>query len=254
MSHDQAAPRPLFKSDLAQTLLPEVLATTHRYLVSGVVECTRDEETKRIYIEAGNIIFATSSNTVDSLGDRLLSEGKISREQYTESVRLLQDGDKRQGTILAEMQAIHPKDLFVAVREQVQAIVWSLFEWDRGLVTFEPGRDKHREFIKLDISIQRAVLEGVRFAEAKTLLSRVGPKTTILEIDPDSERNAPELTQLEKRLLSAIDGKKSLSQLTQVPPLSAVDNARLLYAFFVLRLVRPKTPKQIKVQVRSSNS
>lgn len=254
MSQDQADSRPRFRSDLSQTPLPEVLATIHRYRVPGVVECTRDEETKRIYIDAGNIIFATSSNTADSLGDRLLSQGRITREQYEASVLKLGEDGKRQGMILTEMEALDPKELFLAVREQVQAIVWSLFEWDRGAVTFEPGRDKHQEFIKLEIPIQRAILEGVRVADPRGMLSRIGPRTTILENNPEVHHDDLPLGRIEEQLLQQIDGKTPMMELTQVPPNTPADNARLLYAFYVLQLVRHKTPKQIKVHVRSSHS
>lgn len=251
----QEAGRPHFRSDLTQTPLPEVLATVYRYRVPGMIECERDGEIKRIYIDAGNIIFATSTNTADSLGDRLLASGRISRKQYEESVRRIGEGGKRQGAILVEMRALQPKDLFLAVRDQVQAIVWSIFQWGRGKVSFCPGRDKHLEFIKLEIPIPRAVLEGVAYCEVRPLIARLGSRATVFEPNPQAdEEGSKVLRDEEKALLREVDGKRALSELTRLAPRSAPDNARLLYAFFVLRLIRVKAPKQIKVQIRSSKS
>lgn len=248
------AARPQFRSDLSQTPLPEVLATVYRYRVPGMIECTREAFTKRIYIDAGNIIFATSNNTADSLGDRLLRQGKITRQQYDESVRRLGAGEKRQGTILVEMRALEPKDLFLAVREQVQAIVWSIFEWKDGAVTFQPGRDKHTEFIKLAIPIHRAILEGAKYVNARAVVARIGSRNTVLEPNSQGERDAMlKLTEDEERLFNEVDGKRSLGQLAKIPPLTAAQNAQLLYAFFVLRLIRAKAPKQIKVHIRSKS-
>lgn len=246
----ESDPRPLFRGDLAQTPLPEVLITVFRYKVPGVISCLRESEAKRIYIDDGSIIFATSTNVADSLGDRLLRSGRITREQYDESLRRLTGSGKRHGTILAEMGAIDPKTLFVSVREQVEEIVWSIFEWSDGRVIFEPGRERHLEFIKLLIPIPRAMLTGVRrMPDAKALVARIGTRSTVLRRTGDPGPERLELTEDEKRLLDAVDGKATLFDLTRIAPLTPAENAKVLYALFALRLIEPKPSRQIKVQI-----
>ena len=248
---EQSISRYQFRSDLSQTPLPEVLATIHRYRVPGVIDCHRGSETKSIYIDAGNIIFASSSDVSDSLGDRLLAQGKISVAQYAESVRRLRTETKRQGAILSDMGALEPKELFVAVREQVQAIVWSIFEWTDGAVFFEPGRERTQEFIKLNISIRQAILQGVRtVSDAKPLLARVGGKTTVLQKSDEFNLSELTLTPEEEELLEMVDGKRALVELTAFPKQNAAQNARSLYAFFALKLVSVKPARQLKVHLR----
>lgn len=244
----------LYRSDLKQTALPEVLVTVHRYRVPGVIECTRGDETKRVFIDDGNIIFATSSNVADSLGDRLLNAGRITIEQYRESVRMLvRGGGKRQGAILVEMRALQPKELFIAVREQVQAIVRSLFLWESGEVVFRPGRDRNAEFIKLGLAIPQALLEGVlAVGDPKQLLARIGSRTTLLE--RTSEPVPVHLTPAEEELLKAVNGRRTLLDLASLPFNPPSVNGQLLYAFWALRLVSVKEPKQIKVQVKTRRS
>ncbi|HEY0590986.1 MAG TPA: DUF4388 domain-containing protein [Thermoanaerobaculia bacterium] len=246
--------RSQYRSDLATTPLPEVLLTVHKYRAPGVIECSRDEVRKSVYLDQGNIIFASSNRTPDSLGDRLLAAGKITREQYDESVRrLTQAGNtKRQGTILVEMAVLQPKDLFVNVRDQVQEIVWSIFDWTAGEVTFTPGRDKQTEFIKLAIPIREAVMEGIRkITEPKRLIARVGSKGTILERVPDGDESDLKLDAQESAFLGTVDGKKTLFELVSAGPLSPAQGARLLYAFRLLGLVRPRATKPMKVQFRT---
>ena len=67
----------VYRGDLTTTALPEVLSTVHRYGVPGVMEFARDEERKRVYFFDGDVIFATSTDRTESLGDFLLREGKI---------------------------------------------------------------------------------------------------------------------------------------------------------------------------------
>src|ERR1051325_10432137 len=52
---------PLYKTDLAQTPLPEILVKIHRYRAPGRVECRRDDEVKRIYLDQGQIVQSTSN-------------------------------------------------------------------------------------------------------------------------------------------------------------------------------------------------
>lgn len=239
-----------YRGDLARTPLPEVLAIIHRYRVPGVIECTRGVETKNVFIDDGNIIFATSSNLADALGQRLLQKGLITREVLDESVRRLQSEGKRQGTVLVEMNVLQPKELYAAVREQVQAIVWSLFEWEDGKVLFNPGRERSAELIKLNIPTRQAVLQGVRrVRDARMLVSRMGTKATIFQRNSAADTSDLLFSPEAEALFNAIDGRKSLFELTSTPPLSAVQNAKLLYGFFALELIAVKAP--IKVQLKT---
>jgi hypothetical protein len=246
--------RSQYRSDLATTPLPEVLLTVHKYRAPGVIECIREDARKSIYLDQGNIIFAGSNQMPDSLGDRLLAGGRITREQYDESVRRLTEpgNTKRQGTILVEMGVLQPKDLFVNVRDQVQEIVWSIFDWTAGAVTFTPGRDKQTEFIKLAIPIREAVMQGIRkITEPKRLIARVGSKGTILERVPDGDGSDLKLDPQESEFLDTVDGKRTLFELVSAGPLSPAQGARLLYAFRLLGLVRPRAKKPMKVQFRT---
>lgn len=249
------SPAPQYQTDLAQTPLPEILFTIHRHKAPGMLECRRPRETdveiKKIFFDQGQVIFASSSNIADSLGDKLLRDGKITREQYDESVRRLKATGKRQGTILAEMKILEPKDLFVSVREQIQEIVWSVFGWDKGTVAFSPGRDKHLEFVKLQIPIPQAVLQGVRLMpDARVLVARLGTRTTVLQ-RTETPSDDLHLGADEQRLLDAVDGRRVLSDLVNTPPLTPGENARILYALFALGLLVVRRPSgQIKVQVK----
>lgn len=245
------SPVPQYQTDLAQTPLPEILFTIHRHRAPGMLECRRGDEIKKIFFDNGQVIFASSSNIADSLGDKLLREGKITQEQYDESVRRLKTTGKRQGTILAEMKVLEPKDLFISVREQIQSIVWSIFGWEGGTVAFTPGRDKHLEFVKLQIPIPQAVLQGVRrMPDARVLVARLGNRATILQKGTTPTEDL-HLGPDEQRLLDAIDGRRVLSDLVNTPPLTPGENARILYALFALGVLTVKRPTgQIKVQVK----
>jgi hypothetical protein len=51
---------PLYKTDLAQTPLPEILVKIHHYNVPGRLECRRGHDVKLLTIERGEIVFSTT--------------------------------------------------------------------------------------------------------------------------------------------------------------------------------------------------
>jgi hypothetical protein len=253
--HDSPHPAvSLYHTDLAQTSLPEILVTIHRYKAPGVVECRRGQIVKRIYLDRGQIIFASTNQISESLGDKLLNAGRITEEQYTASVSRVLETGKRHGVTLVEMGILTHEELFVAVREQIENILWTIFGWDSGAVTFVPGRDKHLEFVKVEIPVPRAVLNGVRMmADARALVARLGVKTSLFA-RTDTTIEDLELAPDEQNLLEAVDGRSVLYELVNTPPLPAADNARILYGFLALQLIAPKATRQIKVQIKTGDA
>ena len=251
LNEQPEAATPVYQTDLSQTPLPEILVTVAHHKVPGSIECRRGSEEKEIFVDRGLVVFATSNQVRDSLGDKLLREGKITREQYDESVRRLVATGKRQGTILTEMNVLDAGVLITSLREQILEIVSSVMAWDAGTVAFRPGRHKQNEFIKSDLPILQCVIDGVRtMPDPKALVARLGTKSTLI-LRTEKPVEGFTLSEDEQRILDAIDGKTTLFELINTPPLGAAMNARILYAFLALQLIATKTPEPLKVRVRT---
>ena len=59
---------PHYRGDLRQTALPEMLAIIHRTRVAGVIEASVGDFSKRVWLEGGYVVHASSSDLADSLG------------------------------------------------------------------------------------------------------------------------------------------------------------------------------------------
>ncbi len=247
----------MYVGDLGETPLPEILATIHRYKVPGVLEVHPEDDIKRVYIAGGDIIFATSTNRADSLGEMLVAAGRITMEQLRASTLLLLDRPgKRHGQVLVEMGLLTPEEMRAAVLEQVQRIVWSLFAVPEGRVTFTLGDYRGDEVYKLRIPTPRAVVHGCKTVpDPKRMVARLGSKGAVFARVPMEETHLElELEPGEEQLLALVDGRRTLYELCERGPYSAGLNARILYAFFCLGLVRMEREGTagIKVQVPST--
>jgi hypothetical protein len=155
----------LVRGSLDQTSLPALLRPLIRERRTGVLRLNRGAVTKTIYVSGGRLIFATSTDPDDRLGEMLLAKGVITYRALEESVLAIKVG-KRQGTILVESGAIRSRDLISGVTEQVQEIVYSVFRWDMGTFEFVEGDLPSREVIVLRMSTGDLLLEGIRRIQA----------------------------------------------------------------------------------------
>jgi len=246
----------VFRGGLESDSLPEILATIHRHGVPGVLECTRGDVTKCVYFATGDIIFATSNDRNESLGESLLTDGLITEDQLRlSSDELRRTPGRRHGTVLVQMGFIEPHELGSSVRKQVQSIVWSLFAWDAGTVKFRVGSFREDEVYKIKIPTPKAIVEGYRFlVDPKKVTARLGGRNAILHPAKEPARLREfELGDEEQALYDLVDGKRTLYELCGVAALNPGITARILYALLALRYVETElTSNALRIQVKDS--
>lgn len=229
-----------YRGDLSQTALPEILYTIDRFQVPGVIEASREGVIKQVFIKEGNVVHATSSDRNDSLGSYLQRSGVLSPEAFLETMRERERSNQRFGVLLIERGLLSPAEVYRAIRKQIEAIVWSLFYWQDGSVVFSIGEFREADSVRIQLPMRQVILQGIKRApDAKTLVARLGRKETVLEPCHRTEQ----LIELaldgdEHRLLSLVDGRRTLFEICTQGPHSAAENAKLLYAFQILQLVR----------------
>lgn len=229
-----------YRGDLSQVALPEILYTIDRFQVPGVIEATRGLVSKQIYIREGSVVHATSTDRSDSLGYFLERRGLLTSEVFAETMAERERSNKRYGAVLVERRILSPAQVYSAVRKQTEAIVWSLFEWLDGSVTFKIGGFGEVDSVRIQLPMRQVIFKGIKRApNAKALVSRLGRKETVFErCDRVEDLIETALDAQETELLDLVDGKKTLFEICTHGPLGVAENGKLLYAFQVLQLVR----------------
>jgi hypothetical protein len=185
---------------------------------TGVLRLTRGALAKSVYLSDGRLIFATSNDPDDRLGERLLRKGLISYRALEDSVRALEDG-KRQGTLLVENGAIRARDLIEGVRDQVQEIIYGLVAWDEGTYEFAEGKLPSREVILLHMSTPDLLLEGIRRVDRwSRIRAGVGPIDQRYALSPASAAriSGVSLQKPELDLVASLDGVLSVEDICRL--------------------------------------
>ena len=234
-------PEYIFRGALAENPLPEILQKIYYYKVPGVLTASRPSGQKQIFITGGEVIFAASTFPADRLGEFLLARREITREQYERSVLLMRESGKRQGAALVAIGALSPQQLLSAVKDQVMAILWSLFNWDEGEVTFKVGKFKDDEIIKLKVDTRYAILHGIKGIEdPKRVVRWLGRKEDVFEPAENSLALLPSLplSLEDKQVFRLVDGIRTFLDVLKASSLDSTATAKILYALYILGLIK----------------
>jgi hypothetical protein len=200
---------------LEEESFPAVLRPLVRAKRTGPLRVTRGRLVKTVYLSEGRLIFATSTDPEDRLGEMLLRKGLITYRALEESVRAIRAG-KRQGTLLVENGAIRSKDLIEGVMEQVQEIIYSLFTWEEGTYEFVAGDLPSREVIVLRMSTADLLMEGIRrVGRWGRIRAGVGPLDQQYALSEDAEilMGSMALRGDEVNLVALLDGVMTVEEI-----------------------------------------
>jgi tetratricopeptide (TPR) repeat protein len=240
-----------FKGNTGEVSLPKILAFLNRQRKTGTLLLRTPAFTKKVYLLKGDAIFASSTYEDDRLGEMLIKAGKITMEQYDESVRLLKETGKRQGAILVELGYITPKDLFWGVKYQVREIIYSMFLLEDAEYEFIEGEIPENEVITLKLSMGNLIYDGVKKIDNLTRIKNELPRTDSvlgLTSDPVSLFQDVELAPQDRKLLSAIDGRKTVKEVIDSAWIGSFEGMKVLYVLWSVGVVEEKKKAVRKVE------
>lgn len=211
---------------------PRLLIDLSRKRATGSIVITTPKFTKKVYLNNGSAIFASSTLEDERLGEMLIKAGKISIEQYEKSVHLLKSTGDRQGAILVELGYITPKDLFWGVKYQVKEIIYSLFLLEEGTYEFRDEALPADEVITLKISMENLVYEGIKRTDNLTRIRREMPDTNAVfkrNEDPTNAFRGINLNEQDKTVLSLVDGWRTIKQIIEESRQNSFDVMKTLH-------------------------
>jgi len=234
------------KGNIKNISLPKILTYLHRNRKTGTLVVTTPVFTKKIHLITGDAIFASSTYEDDRLGEMLVKAGKITMKQYDASVELLKKTGKRQGSILLELGYLTPKKLFWGVKYQVREIIYSLFQLEDAEYVFEERDAPLQEAITLKMSMGNLIYEGVKRIDNWTRIRKEMPNTeTVLKLstDPVTLFQDVELSSQDKKILSLVNGTKTIKRLINRSGMSSFEAIKILYALWSIGIIQEKRRK-----------
>ncbi len=156
---------------LTTTGVPDLLRRAYSERFTGEILLARGAERKQIYFETGNIVFASSNQAADRIGESLLRQGLITPADFERVLAQAAEG-KRFGQAIVEAGIMSQRDLITNITFQVLDIIYSVFNWTTGSYEFIAGEQRVAEELKLKLTTASIILEGVRRIEDFGIIRR----------------------------------------------------------------------------------
>jgi curved DNA-binding protein CbpA len=137
------------------------------------------------------------------------------------------------GRTLIDLEVLSPDKLTGLVRGQVQQIIYSVFDWDRGAYGFEILDRPVEEDIVVDLSTAELILMGVRtMGSIDHIRSALGSLERVLRHteNPLLLYQKMTLTPSEGYVLSRIDASTTVAEIASISPLGEDETLRCVYA------------------------
>jgi tetratricopeptide (TPR) repeat protein len=206
---------------------------------TGVFKVWLDEVTKKVYVEKGDMIFSTSNQPEDRLGEYLLRNGLVTAKQYLEAVDEMKRTGKRLGNILVSRGALNPRQLFDSVRAQVEEIILSLFSLEDGNFVFKEGLLPRKEIITLKLSPGNLIYYGTkRINNAQKIMEYVPfDKIVYFSSRPLELFQDIHMDEAGKRILSLVDNKNTIRDIIVKSRLEPSEALKSIYGLLSIRLL-----------------
>lgn len=242
----------MLEGTLDSFTLPDVFQLLSLTKKSGCLRLHRDEERGRVYFRDGQVYYALSSSGRLALGRRLAGAGLVTTPQLQAALesqeRVREHGEGlRLGRILVQEGVIDEDTLETFVREQIQDAVFDLMRWTSGAFSFDAASENAQidEPVQLTASVENLIMEGSRRIEEWAQIRRKIPSLeSVVDMAPTPGDKGVEvnLKPEEWRLLTVVDGRRTVQDLVELFGQGEFHTCRVLYGLEGAGLLEIRDP------------
>ncbi len=181
--------------------------------LTGVLLLVDGEKEKSLHFDGGEIVFATSNDRNDRLGDVLVRLGKLNQRQL-EAISIKFPEGMKIGRFLVQQEMISPQVLWEGIRQQVREIFFGALVTDSGVFFFLDAEARAGADLNLSLATPQLLLEGVQRTDEMAYFRKRIPNDDLVLVKKHP-LPTKELTANERRLLHTVDGKLAISEVAR---------------------------------------
>ena len=216
----------------------QLLATGKK---TGILQVSTKARQKEIAFKDGNIIHASSINSSeDLLGNLLLKRGKISKSDLEKAITMHKQTGRQLGTTLVDMDLFDKEEIIECLKMQIEEIVYNLFSWQEGEFKFIENAQPKRIILPVELSTMNVIMEGTRRIDEWVEIQKVLPPDDVklrLSPSPKIKKDEVRITLEEFKILSLINGERTLPDIIEISPIGEFVTCRAMYKLIIGGLV-----------------
>ncbi|MGQ0647103.1 MAG: DUF4388 domain-containing protein [Gemmatimonadaceae bacterium] len=245
------------RGSLREASLPDVLQLLAMGKKTGCLSVTHRNAFGSVYFDRGRISYASIVNRRDRLGDLLVSNGLISRDELDLAIAAqASQPERRLGEILVARSLLSREELHQHIKRQIEEAVYYLFTWAQGTFTFEADVFPDEQDFLVSINPESLLLEGARRIDEWSLIEKKVPSfDCVFALDRAHLASSHvELTMEQEAILPLLDGVRDVADLLDLSGLGEFEMGKAIYglvsAGFLHRVGRRKSSEQPSLETR----
>ena len=225
---------------LTETTVPDLFRSLIRSAETAIVSLEGAGRTDVIYVKEGKVIFASSTDPDQGLGEVLLRGGELNLTQYNQAAERLVT-PRRYGALIVELGFLQPEDLSRAVERQASAVVLNAMRYRAGNYVIEFTQDFPEDIITLPLSTDRLILDGIQSIGFWSLITRgLARFDRILEQAPGSNARsfALELNEEENHVFNLFSEPTKIEDIVKRSYLSNFSSCKTIWGLLTVNLIQ----------------
>lgn len=221
--------------------IADLFGTLNMGQKTGVVLFDVEGQRKEVYFERGEIVFARSDQAEHRLGAVLVKRGQLSQKELD---RILEEKSPgvRLGAKLIQSGLLKAKDLYEAVRNQVEEIIFSIFPMEQGSFFFFEGDFLDEDLSQFTLNTQNILMEGYRRLDEWGQLREKIPHQDVLVYRKEGVEPKFDHPHME-RVHGLIEGRRTVKQLMKASGLGEFEVHRALFDLLRRGAIETVDPK-----------
>ncbi len=234
----------VLSGDLAAISIAEILQLLEFQRKTGALALSHNASRVTLFVRDGLLDFATYTGLPEEflLGRYLVETGALSRERLDECIDGARASGRVLGTYLVEEGTMTSEQLVAALTSQTSELVYEVVRWRTGRFRFlQQNENALATSASLGLRTGGLVMEGFRRVDEWRLIEDSFDFGDVLFRDEAAVKSLEErqaLTELELRVLSAIDGQTTARELADGFEGSSFEICKVLYRLLNSRLVK----------------
>ncbi len=241
-----------FVSDIGDFTLSELIQMIGMGRKTGKLIIEQDSRGCCIYFKDGTAAFAHPLYQKDKLGNLLVKSGAVKAEHIEAALykqkKLPRKKRRRIGTILVDMGFLAKEDLVFLIENEIKDTVYRVLSEKRGKCEFINDFDLDDEDVIAQLNVETVILDGVRQVDEWHEVRKVlGDFDGVYAISVDPEFDFGKFSVNEWKVITLIDGKRSINEITTVAKLDKLKVCKtlaLLLKAGIIRLIEISPEKE----------
>lgn len=207
---------------------------------TGILRVKSENRESRVVFKEGTIVYAIGSHKEARLGAILRRDGVLSEKQLKKCLMTAKETKLALGKVLVERGYISLETLKKYNKKQVEEILYNLLFWHKGKFEYNDTEINLGGMIVTQLNPMRLILEASRRIDEMSLFTELIPSDEIIfkiSGKPQSEEEEIKFSPNEWRILSLIDGARTIRQLIEISGYDDFAVYKILYSIMSYGLI-----------------